>query len=445
MKVNTGHLLVGAAVGYILSKKTTPSIGAITKMQPPGRTTCMDGKFSTLSPGPGVCSWHGGPSLKRANAPTKRTEPKTANPFADDSLMIKKPEAPRTRPTVLLPDHEASYDETGLPDFLKNLEQEIPYERAKLAHSGTSFSPEKRAVGEQKSYAQSLVENYRELAKGRTPEQLAVLNAEYLRFKEGYRKRFLEKLDKKSRILSVMITGPARFPVRRNEKANNSLHNFYGQFLEWEKKVLNKIKRNPNIYPHVPQAIKSGESDTIKKLEEKIAQEERRRDMLKEVNKIIRSGKDVKQRLLDLGMKESTVTKILIPDYAGRTGIPSFTLTNLGANIRRLKQRLEGEKMKVQRIEAQGAQDIPFEGGRIVEDVEDNRLRILFDDIPDADLRTQLKKSGFRWSPKNKAWQRQNTGNAMWTAKRIIGIKGLPQSPTAGLLGLGLITYLLLK
>lgn len=441
MKINTEQLLIGVSAGFFInSLLKSPSIGAITDNQPPGKTPCLDGKFSTYPLGRGVCSYHGGTGL----VSKKVKEPTNPNPFASDDI-IKKPEAPRTRQSPVLVGYESGYDTTGLPYFLLNLKQEIPYEVGRRAHMGTSFDPEKRARQEQESYAQYLVDNYRELAKGRTPEQLAVLNTEFQRFKEGYKKRFLEKLYKRSRLLSTMITGPANFPVRRQEKANNAYDNFFRQFLDWEKKVLNKIKRNPNIYPSAVQVIKSGESDTIAKLENKIAQEERRRDMLKEVNKIIRAGKDVKENLLQLGLSEKTVLEVLKPDYAGRTGIPQFTLTNLGANIRRLKQRLEGEKMKLKRIETQGTRDLSFAGGRIVENVEENRLQILFDDIPDVETRTQLKKSGFRWSPKNKAWQRQNTANALYTAKKVVGISGLPQNNAGKLIGLGLLTYLILQ
>ena len=50
---------------------------------------------------------------------------------------------------------------------------------------------------------------------------------------------------------------------------------------------------------------------------------------------------------------------------------------------------------------------------------------MLFDDKPSAEMRDTLKKHGFRWSPKNKAWQRQLTDNAKYTARQILPeIKG---------------------
>lgn len=39
---------------------------------------------------------------------------------------------------------------------------------------------------------------------------------------------------------------------------------------------------------------------------------------------------------------------------------------------------------------------------------------------PDENTRSILKSSGFRWSPRENAWQRQLTGNAEWALRRVI-------------------------
>ena len=61
-----------------------------------------------------------------------------------------------------------------------------------------------------------------------------------------------------------------------------------------------------------------------------------------------------------------------------------------------------------------------FDGGQIVRNIDLNRLQILFDAIPDADTRAALKQNGFRWSPKNQAWQRQLTDNAERAAHQVL-------------------------
>ena len=62
------------------------------------------------------------------------------------------------------------------------------------------------------------------------------------------------------------------------------------------------------------------------------------------------------------------------------------------------------------------------DGGEIVKNAELNRLQIVFDEIPGEEIRDELKRNGFRWSPSNQAWQRQLTPNAEAAARRIFCI-----------------------
>ncbi len=39
---------------------------------------------------------------------------------------------------------------------------------------------------------------------------------------------------------------------------------------------------------------------------------------------------------------------------------------------------------------------------------------------PDAEIREAVKHNGFKWSPKNKCWQRQLTNNAKYSLKCLI-------------------------
>lgn len=62
------------------------------------------------------------------------------------------------------------------------------------------------------------------------------------------------------------------------------------------------------------------------------------------------------------------------------------------------------------------------EGFRVVNNWAEERLQILFDDVPSVELREKLKKSGWRWSPRFNAWQRKLTGNAQWSAKQLLAV-----------------------
>ena len=101
----------------------------------------------------------------------------------------------------------------------------------------------------------------------------------------------------------------------------------------------------------------------------------------------------------------------------GHAPFASYQLQNNNAEIRRIKERIETLKKAAERTSGVLWK---FEGGYVEANTEDNRLRVFFDDIPAAETRQQLKSSAFKWSPKARAWQRQLTNNAIYTAKNFI-------------------------
>lgn len=98
---------------------------------------------------------------------------------------------------------------------------------------------------------------------------------------------------------------------------------------------------------------------------------------------------------------------------------PAYELASLRGKIERTEQRL-AELDKREQQAAQPQTGTAFDGGQIVRNIDLNRLQILFDAIPDAATRTALKQNGFRWSPKNQAWQRQLTDNAERAARQVL-------------------------
>ena len=98
---------------------------------------------------------------------------------------------------------------------------------------------------------------------------------------------------------------------------------------------------------------------------------------------------------------------------------PAYELASIRGKIERAEQRLaELDRREQQSAEPQTG--TAFDGGQIVRNIDLNRLQILFDTIPDADTRAALKQNGFRWSPKNQAWQRQLTDNAERAARQVL-------------------------
>lgn len=100
---------------------------------------------------------------------------------------------------------------------------------------------------------------------------------------------------------------------------------------------------------------------------------------------------------------------------------PAYELASIRGKIERTEQRLAELDRREQHL-AEPQPGTAFDGGQIVRNIDLNRLQILFDAIPDADTRAALKQNGFRWSPKNQAWQRQLTDNAERAARSVLGI-----------------------
>ena len=63
---------------------------------------------------------------------------------------------------------------------------------------------------------------------------------------------------------------------------------------------------------------------------------------------------------------------------------------------------------------------IEFDCVNLVQNTTLNRIQLVFDDKPDAGTIAVLKKAAFRWSPREGAWQRQNTNNGVQAAYRIL-------------------------
>lgn len=299
---------------------------------------------------------------------------------------------------------------------------DIPLELARQAHRGTSFLPDVRARGEQRQYVAYMNDVWEAVSKqADTDEKKAIAKEQF----ETYRTRYLEKekdlLRSRAGLLSAMITGPARFPVARAEKRSQAFHNKLKEFLAWDKKA--KAAMLGKITPQSSGIISADDPDAPEQIQARIDELKARQEMMKKGNEVIRKNAGNKtamaSALRDLGVPEAEITRVLNPPQGYGLGWQSFTLTNNNANIRRNEERFE----KVQKMRSRPARQATFEGGRVEENTEANRVQIFFDAIPAADIRAKLKSNGFKWAPSQGAWQRQRTNAAVYAAESVLGVK----------------------
>jgi len=86
-------------------------------------------------------------------------------------------------------------------------------------------------------------------------------------------------------------------------------------------------------------AIFSDDPQAVEKLTAKLAKLTAERARYVAANKCVRKKDDAGLRAL--GFSDSMIAKLYTPDFAGRIGIPSYVLTNLGGEITRCRRRIE--------------------------------------------------------------------------------------------------------
>lgn len=299
----------------------------------------------------------------------------------------------------------------------------IHEDMARRAHEMMSFS-DYRTGSKTEEYHRMVDEVFfvAHRQKGRVD---AMYHEKIDRLAESYARKLADNFNDSSRIgcmcPSVMIAGPANFPVRKKEKQNAAADRNMAEYRE--------IQGIPDRICSVGKGgISSDDPQALAKLKAKLEKLEKHQELMKAANAAIRMKDTTKgdAKLAEMGYTPEEIAELRKPDFCGRVGYPSFELSNNNANIRRIKERVaELEKRQTE----PAPEGWKFDGGEVVLNTGENRLQIIFDDKPDADLRAELKGEGFRWAPSQGAWQRQLTDNAFRAVRRI---KALTPLETAG-------------
>lgn len=232
-------------------------------------------------------------------------------------------------------------------------------------------------------------------------------------YEDRYIEKYKEWLYAMSRCFSQMITGaggwkPATF--RRHEKTNAAEKAARDRLDQWCEKVIKRCNRQERL---------TGWAE-VERLQEKLDGLTELQETMKAANKVIRSKKlaevEKVDELVALGFSESTALKLMEPDYCGRIGFATFQLSNNLAKIKDTEAKIKRHaKMAQHENEEQG-----YWWGTLRTDYADERYRFIFHGKPAQTIITLMKQNGFRWSPSNKAWQRQITANAKFAVSRII-------------------------
>lgn len=272
------------------------------------------------------------------------------------------------------------------------------------ASQGISFEPEKR--GEQwLNDCENSLRNY--LAQ--IPEEM------HATFEQKYVQLYGQWLGAMSRCISPMITGGSKFPTRRAEKLNRNEHAALERMQLWVEKFIKRCNRQQRL---------TGWAE-IERLQEKVDTLQRLQDMMKAANKVCRSTKlaevEKVDELVALGFTEKQATQLIAPVESWQVvGFAPYQLTNNLAKIKDAQARIK----RLTRIAETADRELEVNGVTVQVCNSEERLRLCYEGKPDSATITMLKQNGFKWSPKNMAWQRQLTDNAFYAASRVLAGNG---------------------
>lgn len=289
---------------------------------------------------------------------------------------------------------------------------ECLYNMAVRAFYGTSFSPEERALQYIREYESLLLGDLEGMPK---EEHEAYID----RFRGWVETLFA----KRSRIVSVMITGAGNFPNSRNQKANDSYGKALDDFDKWRQSYAKQVAKRA-------EAAKSPEQ----KADEEWQMWKKDIDYCAETCKEIDNGECCTYRSAftnsifgkierlanngraELVLKALDYIKEIQEDKEFGLKKPLFTQRH---QIWKLQELCE---KAIQAKEARGNREsveLEHDDARIVKNFADDRLQIFHASKPSADVISRLKSHGFKWSRFNGCWQRQLTQNAYYGAARV--------------------------
>lgn len=243
---------------------------------------------------------------------------------------------------------------------------------------------------------------------GRLPEEV----------RDEYEDRFIAKyrewLGAMSRCFSQMITGAGGWTAathRRHERTNAAEHAARERLDQWKEKVIKRCNRQERL---------TGWAE-VERLQAKLEDLQNAQEKMKRANKIIRDKKLAEVEKVDelaaIGFSQEVAMMLMNPSRGWwGAGFAPFELSNNNAKIKDTEAKIARHANMAQKENEE--KEYPW--GKFIADYQDERYRLVFDSIPDEDVRRLLKDHSFKWSRRNNAWQRQITANSTYVVNRII-------------------------
>ena len=292
-------------------------------------------------------------------------------------------------------------------------------------HALTHF-PERRTLSELEGLAERLNGFAAYMVELWEQAKLPLPDAEL----EAFARRHVEITRKywaaEGRCMNWFITGPARFPVARNEKrmrVSDARRADISAHIATAKKAV-KRKAFPNGADDEP--IRSGDPAAMQRIASRIEDLALSIDRMKRANVIIRrmekdqasEAEILAQVIAETGMDDERASRgVTLAPWQNRRG---FSTTNTRAELRRMQSRLAS--LAAMKTRGDRAEDVETEAGAVTikENTDMARIQLLFPGTPDEQTRRTLKSYGFRWSPSQGAWQRNLNEAGRYAASCVL-------------------------
>jgi G3E family GTPase len=172
-------------------------------------------------------------------------------------------------------------------------------------------------------------------------------------------------------------------------------------------------------------AVYSDDPDAIAKLQDELRSMEARQALMKQVNAAHRAYLKKPGSLDTSDLPASAKQQVIDykPERWQPHPFPPYSLSNLSANIRRVRDRIAQLVQREQVAEATpGGRRVvqETEKYRIVEDFTENRLMLSFTERPSKEQCKLLRTRGFKWSPTRTAWVRFLGNHSTWAAQAVV-------------------------
>lgn len=276
---------------------------------------------------------------------------------------------------------------------------------------------------------------------------------------EGYENAFNAFFNKlsnniislKSKTANVAVTGSGGISARKAERLNRNFDAYMQAYRNFDtelERYVNKLKRRAKRREFLSKSLDERSDDRINELKEDIdkiassmaalkAKDDSvlnldfyRRHWPEWTEKMVYDTAVGRYRSAIAEAKQTLLKKVENEYYKGHQRTVNAVVDYVRERgIYTPNSKIFGYYKEIQESEPDTANEgTKFQGAEILADEHLDRLQIKFDGKPSEEVRNDLKKSGFRWSPHYGVWQRQLTNDAMWNAKRILNKHFTPAS-----------------